>query len=321
MSKRRITQQQKKRIADQKTRIQTQIDDPTLQEGLVISCFGRQVLIETTTQELLTCSFRQGLQGLVAGDKIIWQNLAENQPVVIAKIQRTSELSRPNKQNQERAVAANIQQVIIVIAPTPLVTWPLLDSYLVMCEQLGLEAVILLNKFDLPHEEVNQVLEEIYRPLGYSILRVSTHNNFGLEDFQNTLNNKISVIVGQSGVGKSSLIQKILPHEVTIRTQDISKKQALGRHTTSNARLYHLPQGGDVIDSPGVREFGLWHLSPQDISWSYREFRPYLHQCKYRNCPHYNTPGCRILTALEGGQISTSRYQNFIELLQQFSEN
>lgn len=314
MSKRRINKQQSARIEKIQQAYHDAKDDNlnTLEDGLVITRFSRHVEIETNEGKRRRCSIRPNLDILVAGDRIIWQPEGVNQGVVVSLYPRGSILARPTNLGLKKPVAANITQMIIVIAPKPEISWPLLDSYIIMAETLRLHAVILMNKNDLLSEDLKEELLNDYNKLGYPILFTShLQSDEALKDI---LNHQVSVFIGQSGVGKSSLISRVLPHETNISTNTLSEGSELGQHTTSNSRYYHLPGGGALIDSPGVREFCLWQMDAAAIAKGYKEFIPYLPQCRFRNCLHLDTPDCAIITAVNQGLISTKRYDNFIKL-------
>lgn len=321
MSKRRINKQQSARIQKIQARYRQKNEAnetfPTV-EGLVLTRFSRHAIVEDPQGNCVHCSIRPNLDSLVAGDQVIWQ--AESKGgVVVSRFPRESVLSRPDKRGELKPIAANITQVIVVVAPKPDLTWPLLDSYLVMAEHLGLNLCIVLNKVDIPCVNIQEELLKLYKPLGYPIIFTSSHNNSGYDLLKQSLDQQTSVFVGQSGVGKSSLISKLLP-EVDIQTAEISTGSELGCHTTSNSRLYHLPSGGNLIDSPGVREFGLWHMPISEIVQGYREFRPLVSQCKFRNCNHRDSPGCAIIAALDGGKLAQKRYDNFLKITSQYAK-
>lgn len=322
MSKRQISKQQSARIEKIQQNYQNILDNNTdnLADGLVITRFSKHVIIEDNQGTKIHCSIRPNLEVLVAGDRVVWQPEGVDQGVVVSLYPRASMLARPTAKGIHKPVAANITQMIIVIAPEPILSWPLLDSYLIMAETLNLHAVILLNKTDLLSSNLKQELIDNYQTLDYPIIFTTQKDNKSLEQLKKVLNNQVSVFVGQSGVGKSSLITGILPHEDAIATQAISEGSLLGRHTTSNSRYYHLPSGGALIDSPGVREFSLWHMDAYSIAKAYKEFAPLINQCKFRNCLHINTPQCAIIDALTKGLISQKRYDNFIKLCEQFSK-
>lgn len=323
MSKRRINKQQSARIEKiQKTyQINKENNPDDLADGLVITRFSRHVEIEDNQGKRIRCAIRPNLDTLVAGDRVVWQTDGAAHGVVVSLYPRGSILARPTSTGLKKPVAANITQLIIVIAPKPEISWPLLDSYLVMAELLHLHAIILLNKVDVPCEALKKQLLLDYQSLHYPIIQVSKASSVGYEPLKAVLNHQVSVFVGQSGVGKSSIIAGILPHEENIATGEISEGSELGRHTTSNSRYYHLPSGGALIDSPGVREFSLWDIDASQIAQGYVEFKPYLTLCRFRNCTHEKTPSCAIIEAVSAGRISTRRYDNFIKLCSQFTKS
>lgn len=322
MSKRRINKQQSTRIEKIQQAYQTNKDQQfdSLADGLVLTRFSKHVEIEDEQGRRIRCSMRPNLDVLVAGDRVIWQPEGSNQGVVVSLYPRASMLARPTAKGLKKPVAANITQLIIVVAPKPEISWPLLDSYLVMAESLKLHAVILLNKVDLECEAIKEQLRRDYQGLEYPILMLSKDSEQGFADLKAILNHQVSVFVGQSGVGKSSLIATLLPHEENIVTGEISLGSELGRHTTSNSCYYHLLSGGALIDSPGVREFSLWDIEPAAIAQGYKEFTPYLGQCKFRNCTHVNTPHCALIAAVDAGEIAPNRYHNFIKLCAQYAQ-
>lgn len=324
MSKRRISHQQSARIEKKQRNYHKQTEnalDETTFDGLVIKRFSRHAQIESLQGERLNCSIRPTLDTLVAGDRVVWQREGKAQGVVVSRYPRESVLGRPDKRGSLRPIAANITQAMIVVAPKPEISWSLLDSYLVMAEYLQLRACIVLNKTDLASEELKRDLLKYYANLDYRLIFTGRDQEEGYHLLQTELDNHTSVFVGQSGVGKSSLIARLLPKESSkIQVAEISIKSELGCHTTSNSCLYHLPMGGALIDSPGVREFGLWHMPATEIAKGFREFRPFLSTCKFRNCNHSDTPGCALLEALKNKVVSRQRYENYVKISTQFAK-
>lgn len=322
MSKPRLTHAQHRRIKKKHqydhSLSELERDDTTL-DGLVITRHRRHALVEDNHGALSLCAIRPSIDSLVAGDRVIWQAEGDQQGMILHRCPRQSMLGRPDARRQLKPIAANITQIMVVVAPMPAISWPLLDSYLVMAETLHIHPTIILNKTDLDCVTIQQTLLQDYEPLGYSILLTHRHEE-NYNRLEKALHDQTSVFVGQSGVGKSSLVTRVLPHIEPIQTRMVSPQSQLGRHTTSNSYFYHLPTGGGIIDSPGVREFGLWHMPTSQIATGYREFKPYLPQCKFRNCNHRDAPGCAIIHAVKNKLISCKRYENYVKISTQFEK-
>jgi len=327
MPRRRLTRQQTWRIekiqaerARRASRRQAAADEVLAggelgpeQEGLVVAHFGTQLEVEAATGERRRCHLRANLEGPVTGDRVVWR-AGEPTGVVVAQLERASALCRPDPQGRLKPIAANIDRIILVIAPRPEPHANLIDRYLVAAEVTGIEPVILLNKTDLLDSDLEQqakmdALLAVYPTLGYRILHTSSRRG-GLSELHEALVEHTSVFVGQSGVGKSSLINALLP-EVTLRVGELSELTGKGTHTTTTAQLFHLPSGGTLIDSPGIREFGLWHMSREQVEQGFREFRPFLGTCRFRDCRHRQEPDCAILAAAQRGDISPQRLESY----------
>ena len=236
---------------------------------------------------------------------------------------RKNELSRPDYYDGIKVMASNIDQIIIVSAVLPTLSLNIIDRYLVICEAANIPALIVLNKVDLLSEEERQAVKKqlaIYEKIGYETLMLSADTGENMEALHAYLRQGTSIFVGQSGVGKSSLINQLLP-EINALTGAVSDVSGLGQHTTTASRLYHLPLGGNLIDSPGIREFGLWHLEPNQITDGYREFQSVLGTCKFRDCKHGSDPGCAIREAVEKGEIDPIRFENYHRLIESRNES
>ncbi|MDF3919718.1 small ribosomal subunit biogenesis GTPase RsgA [Salinicola salarius] len=293
------------------------------QPGRVAAHFGRSLEVESVEDDqirLHRCHLRANLEGLVTGDQVVWRQANDGSGVVVARGERRSVLERPDAHGQLRPVAANIDQILIVVAVEPEPHPNLIDRYLVAAEHTGIPPVLVLNKSDLLPPEGGALRELLarYDGLGYPLVEASARGEHGLDALQARLAARTSVFVGQSGVGKSSLIDKLLPDE-TLRIGALSTDTRKGKHTTTTARLYPLPlkaaadgaRRGDLIDSPGIREFGLWHLDERELAEGFIEFRPFLGHCRFRDCRHRQEPGCALIDAVERGDIHPQRFASF----------
>ncbi|KMT64070.1 small ribosomal subunit biogenesis GTPase RsgA [Catenovulum maritimum] len=330
--KKKLSKQQLRRLQANRTKKisqtepnKAQVSDESLlgepQKGLVISRFGQHADIENDQGELLRCDLRRTVSSIVAGDRVIWRaNLTEsgNHGVIEAVEERNSVLTRPDFYDGVKSVAANIDQIIVLSSILPELSFQIIDRYLVAIEQMGAEPIIVINKSDLIDEFERLKIDgqlDYYREIGYQVHWLSVKQKQGTTQLAELLKGKTSILVGQSGVGKSSLVNQLLP-DAEILIGDVSDVSGLGMHTTTVARLYHLASGGDLIDSPGIREFALWHLAPEVIFDGFIEFEQYRHECKFRDCKHLNDPGCALKAAVQAGKIKAERLENYHKILE-----
>ena len=286
------------------------LDTDNAQTGLVITRYGQRLLVEAESGELYQCTGRRNIELSVAGDQVIFQTIGNDEGVVTALLERDNLLRRSQK-----VIAANIDQLWLVVAIEPHYQFELIDRYLVVAENANLPINIVVNKIELS-QKMDQIKYDfsMYESAGYSVHYLSVEEQTNIAELKALLNDKTHIFLGQSGVGKSSLINELIP-DLNLRVNEISTKSKLGKHTTTNTTLYHIPSGGDLIDSPGIREFQLDDLTDKEILSGFREFKPFIGQCKFRNCAHINEPNCAIKQAVESGEIHIQRYQNYLNLI------
>ena len=287
--------------------------DPSHAEGRVVEHLGKGFMVETMAGETVFCNANRRLSA-ITGDKVVCDPAQQR---IVGVLPRTSVLARPLPNGKNKPFAANIDQLIIVFAIRPKYDFLLVDQYLTLCENQALKAQLVLNKSDLLSSDTEacdlQKQIAIYRRLHYPVHVLSTKSGAGIEGLVPCFKERSSLFVGQSGVGKSSLANIFLP-DANIRVNTLSKSTARGRHTTTTSRLYRLPHGGNLIDTPGVSIFGLADINEEHLLEGYRELACYRSQCRFRNCKHLDDQGCAIRAAVEDGAISPDRYQRFLKL-------
>jgi ribosome biogenesis GTPase len=329
MAKRRLTDQQKRRIASKKqilTEYKKKKKDNNIFDGLVVCHHGRKLIVEAENKERFSCKLRQNLGDIACGDNVVIQLekkvTGDQQAIVVAINQRNNLLEKTGFGDKTKVVAANISQVVVVCSVEPEPNPYLIDRYLVATENLGADALIVVNKSDLINDRNKKTINDlkaVYEKIGYRLLLTSVKQNIGLESLKSELIDKTSVLVGLSGVGKSSLINELVP-ESEIRIGEISAASGEGKHTTTVSALYHLPAGGSLIDSPGVRDFSPRHLDKDDVVSGFIELRHYQGYCKFTNCTHTTEPGCAITEALEKGELSQQRINSFRKMIEDLND-
>lgn len=310
----RIEKVQSERIARaNKAAIETEknfTNKEVSQKGRVITRYGQRQLVESSTGKLFQCTGRQNIGLSVAGDEVIFQPAGGVEGIVTAILPRENELSQKNK-----LIATNIDQLWLVVATEPHYQFELIDRYLILAENSNLPINIIVNKIELLNE-LDQLSQDfsLYQNINYQVHFISIKKKLNLGPLKNQLTDKTNIFLGQSGVGKSSLINTLIP-DLELRVNEISAKSKRGKHTTTNTSIYHIPSGGDLIDSPGIREFQLDDFDAKQILNGFREFKELIGKCRFRNCQHINEPDCAVKVALDAGNIHPSRYENYLNLL------
>ena len=292
------------------SKAESELDDEKEYQGIVITRYGQRQLVEDENGIVFQSVSRQNIGFSVAGDKVLFQKTKHDDAIVTAIYPRDNELKR-----QDKLIAANIDQLWLVVAIEPHYEFELIDRYLIMAENSNLPIGIIVNKIELSttkSKTENDFLN--YQSLGYDVHFLSVKKQINLDFFKEQLVNKSHIFLGQSGVGKSSLINSLIP-DLQLRVNEISSKSKLGKHTTTNTTIYHIPSGGDLIDSPGVREFQLDSLTELEIKSGFKEFRALSDACRFRDCRHINEPNCAVKESLNQGKINPNRYQSYLNIL------
>jgi ribosome biogenesis GTPase len=286
--------------------------------GRIVSAHGRRVVVEDTGGNSHACRlFGRRLQ-VVCGDRVTWVRAdAEGATGMVVGVEpRSTELARISSSGTGEVIVANLDQLVAVVAPVPAADFSICDRYLAAAEWADLAAVVVLNKSDLPEAAAPGLEAELatYRALDYPTIVTSKRSARGIESLGSQLRDRVSVLVGQSGVGKSSLINLLVPG-VEATVQEISRASEEGRHTTTASALYHLPGGGDLIDSPGVRDYAPPLPAPRDVATGFRELAAAGQACKFPDCRHMGEPGCAVEPLVGCGRISRRRLASYRQLL------
>lgn len=296
------------------------VQDKALQ-GLVVAAYGKRYEVElsdsTQGKKRISCVTRGKKTDLACGDIVTIKLTDSAEGVVESSAARSSLLYRSNA-FKSKVLASNVTQIVIVLATQPSFYEALLNRCLVAAEAANIKPLIVLNKCDLSDADDAKIKLKLYEGLGYNVVHLSAKQD--ITPLRRFLNGEQSVLVGQSGMGKSTIINSLLPGQ-KVRTQEMSEALDSGKHTTTAAHLYHLDANSTLIDSPGLQEFGLHHLSVEEIEMAFKEFRPFLGHCKYSDCTHSHEPECAVISAVETGKISTTRLNFYRQLAQELSHS
>ncbi len=318
MGKRRLSLQQRRRIAAGRSH---SVAAPAPGEaamgerhGLVAARYGKAVDVLDTSapgQAVQRCHLRAHLEPVV-GDRVLW--LPGDADGLVTALAPRQNMLRRRERTGVRVLAANIDQIVLVLAPQPEPHAALADRFLAAAEIEGISALLVINKGDLPGREKVEAIAEARARLGYAMVRVSAYSGLGLDTLRQHLEGRVSVFCGQSGVGKSSLINRVFP-AANAAVGQLSAAAVKGRHTTTVARFYPLP-GGAVIDSPGIREFDVPCSNAAELIRGFVELRVLAQHCRFRNCRHRDDPDCAVAAAIAQGTVDRERLASFHQLLQ-----
>ncbi len=293
-----------------------QIKKEALEQGLVVAAYGKRYGVELADGLQISCVTRGKKNDLACGDRVEVKMTDTHEGVVEKSHTRSSLLFRSNAY-KTKTLASNVTQVIIVLATTPSFYEALLNRCLIAAEAANIKALIVLNKCDLADNTEAMKLLSVYQNLGYQVQPLSAKND--IAPLKQWLKNQTSVLVGQSGMGKSTIVNALLP-DSAVRTQEVSAVLDSGKHTTTAAHLYHLDSNSDLIDSPGLQEFGLNHLNIEELEHAFIEFRPFLGKCRFNNCKHIHEPDCAVISAVESEKISPVRLAFYQAMTQEIGQ-
>jgi ribosome biogenesis GTPase len=288
----------------------------TLEKGTVVASFGRTVQVEDEHGGLIDCAVFGRRLELVCADRVHFERPGEQERGIVHELlPRSSFISRINTRGAAEPVAANLTQVIVVLAHPPLPDYFLVDRYLAAAEAAQVPAIIVLNKVDAASWRSEECRDELatWRKLGYATAEVSAHTGTGLDLLAESLRNQTSLLVGQSGVGKSSILNALAP-AAAAQTREIVTKTGKGSHTTTRTALYKLRGGGSLLDSPGVRDFAPGPDLLRNAADGFPEIAAAAALCRFADCRHDAEPGCAVRAAVEAGDIAERRYRSFTQL-------
>ncbi len=284
--------------------------------GLVVAAFGRQVIVENPARERFNCRMKGRRIRPVCGDYVTWQALEDDSidGVVTGIVERRNLLQRPTRRGRDENVAANLGRLVVVFATQPPADPFLIDRYIAAAEHLQVECVLVHNKIELADENELEWLPE-FESLGYKVIRCSAKTGLHVDQLVEACRDGVSILVGQSGVGKSSLLNAMIPG-IDQETQEISVSGKFGRHTTSASYLFHFPEPstGGLIDSPGVRDFAPPTLTEEQVPNGFIEIFAAAQDCRFANCRHEHEPACNVKRKVDSGEIHKRRYESYLQM-------
>ncbi len=293
------------------------------EKGIVIATRGRLFEVVTTGGQRLKCEVRQKVRDKIedvtpvaVGDDVLFARSHDDAGVIEEVLERRSTFSRPEVRqfSSKQVIAANLDKLAIVGSiKMPALKTGLIDRFIICAHVGNLEPIIIINKADYPKTDKSEEVYNSYKSLYPETYLTSCVSEEGLDDLANALINHRTLFVGHSGVGKTTIINKLIPN-LDLKTSEVSESTSRGTHTTTSIELFELPQGGFLADSPGLKVLGLWDVSKEELLNYYPDFEKYRENCKYRGCSHTHEPECAVKIALEKGEIVKFRYENYVTI-------
>ncbi|RFM26574.1 ribosome small subunit-dependent GTPase A [Deminuibacter soli] len=304
-------------------------------KAFVYKSTGSWYTVKTTAGKVVNARIRgafkiEGLSStnpIAVGDEVMleMEEGSENTATIVEICDRRNYIARssPHNRHQHHIVASNLDQsLLFATLREPKTSQGFLDRFLVQAEAFHVPAILVFNKADLyrkKEQEQFEALNAMYQAIGYEVLQISLEKGTGLDKLEDVLKNKTTLLSGHSGVGKSTFINAVFP-DMQLKTQEVSGWSGKGMHTTTFAEMFDLPYGGRVIDTPGIREFGLVDIERQELSHYFPEMRSRIQECQFNNCLHVNEPGCAVKDAIETEEIAVDRYVSYLNMLDTISD-
>jgi ribosome biogenesis GTPase len=294
------------------------VDESLCLAGRVISVHGLSSLVLADDGSDYRCAVRRLLKSLaidqrnvvVAGDRVLFRPAGGNEGIIERVEPRHGVINRTSK-GRQHVIVANVDQLLIVgSAAEPNLKPNLIDRFVVTAEKSHMRAVVCINKVDLVNPADLEPLAGVYGQMGYQVLLLSATTGFGIDPLRNLLRGRQTALAGQSGVGKSSLLNAVEP-TLGLRVREVSEENQKGRHTTTTAQLIPLDMGGYVVDTPGIRQFQLWDVTPEEVANYFRDLRPYVGRCRFPDCTHMHEDDCAVKSAVADGRVDVRRYESY----------
>lgn len=297
------------------------VDEAVCLAGRVMRIHGLASVVQCADGTLYSCSLRGVLKSLatdlqhvvVAGDEVTIEPTNQEQAVIVRVEPRKNQISRTSRGRQQIIVANVDLALIVASAAEPILKPNLIDRFLVSAEKAGIQPIIVINKMDLIDLADVQPLIAIWSQLGYPVLLTSAETGLGIDRLRGLVEGVDSVVTGQSGVGKSSLLNAIEP-DLQLRVSQVSSENQKGRHTTTGAELISLECGGHLIDTPGIRQFQLWDVIPEEVAGYFRDIRPFINSCRFPDCTHTHEDDCGVKWAVADGKIDVRRFESYCQM-------